>query len=172
MVYFEIKLLIIGGYFAFRQGEKRTHRGSQGEYFQRSRFGWCRFIRHRFKVTLTDVSYFTDSNTNAKMLTEHAFAAAFVYNTAVVCLVQPDLLAARCSLETTQVGIFASTIFLQGTIPLVEGAAADRSGFAPEIYPQLDSCEHMTFDFSLVRGSVILFPADKLLELVVVRLLP
>ncbi len=112
-------------------------------------------LQYRFQVNLTDGSFFTNTNTNPNIVSEPAFASPFLYNANVVCPVESDFLVGDYTLETIGSGIFGTTVFAQGTTTIGVGGAEDERTFTTAIYPDLGSFGDMTFNFSLICGSVI-----------------
>jgi hypothetical protein len=73
-----------------------------------------------------------------------------------VCPVTSDFFIGDYELTTTATGIFGSTVFPQGVVTIEQGASSnDARSFTAQIYPDLGTFNPITFNFTLVCGTVV-----------------
>ena len=58
------------------------------------------------------------------------------------------------TLATTATGIFGSTVFVEGTVTISEGATPTDRTFSSPTYPEFGAFPAMDFNFSLLCGNV------------------
>lgn len=115
-------------------------------------------VQYRFQVNLTDGSSFTNTNANANIISEQAYASPFLYNAAVVCPVDPATFTGSYEVTIVSAGVFgAGTYGADGVIVELVEAGANRT-FTADYFN--DSRFNREFTLGFTCGSIIVPTID------------